>query len=583
MIACTDARCVGAVAGAVRERLALLAGAVARTATRRKDLADVRSDLDRAMVETLYQIDERFKRLRALASEREAALTEEVIATTSRLMAKLALQERACSLALDDARLAMLTAERFVPCPSVAFDERGNATLLSQNLLQHHEDDDGSDEEDENNEEDDENEEDEDNEEEQQKQVEQEQSVESTKTTAESTASGTMAKTASSSEETSSGKATTTTEKKTKKDKMTKKKQQSTTKQQEQEQTMEQQQMESIPNTPEAIGTLVDTLHLLGDADGSLRDVEGVRPGITTPHVRLSGAEAYEQLCGAVRGLCGVRVEMPPVRLAVAAAGGVWWNALMLEWRADSSCAAFMRLHGDAQYELQMRAPGEADFRALYRGPATEHTVRELLPQTTYDFRCRLHLATGDASPFCAPVAVTTSTPPGAFTLRDGPNYMLDTSRMIVTKTSTAKECWDATVVAAAPLAPRTVHRWFVRLRALHAPTAAVLVGVAPAAVDQSQVGNGNKCGWYLFSGISSLWSGPPQRMRNRILFGVTPLKAGDAVGVILDTTGPRGVLSFFITGHDWRVGYDDIPLDAPLVPCVILSEPNDCVEVVVF
>lgn len=532
---------MGAVAGAVRERLALLAGAVERTGTRRKDIADIRSELDRAMVETLYQIDERFKRLRALASEREAALTEEVIATTSRLMAKLSLQERACSLALDDARYAMLTAERFVPCPSVTFDERGNASLVPPKE-----------------------EEEEDEEQKQKKQQQQGKGQEGEneqETTAETKEQG-------------QGQEQETT-----------KKQQQEEEGEKPEKTPEEQEQEEedLPNTAEAIGTLVDTLHLLGDADGSLRDVEGVRPGITTPHVRLSGTEAYEQLCGAVRGLCGVRVEMPPVRLAVSPAGGVWWNALMLEWRVDSSCAAFMRLHGDAQYELQMRAPGEADFRTLYRGPATEHTVRELLPQTTYDFRCRVQLATGEAAPFCAPVAVTTSTPPGGFQLRDGPNYMLDTSRMIVTKTSTAKECWDATVVAAAPLAPHTVHRWFVRLRALHAPTASILVGVAPATIDQTQIGNGNKCGWYLFSGISSLWSGPPQRMRNRILFGVTPLRAGDAVGVILDTTGARGVLSFFITGHDWRVGYDDIPLDTPLVPCVILSEPNDCVEVVVF
>ena len=44
-----------------------------------------------------------------------------------------------------------------------------------------------------------------------------------------------------------------------------------------------------------------------------------------------------------------------------------------------------------------------------------------------------------------------------------------------------------------------------------------------------------------------------------------------------MDTT--KGELSFFVNGVNLGVAFDGIPLDKPLVPCVILQYEGDSVE----
>ena len=44
-----------------------------------------------------------------------------------------------------------------------------------------------------------------------------------------------------------------------------------------------------------------------------------------------------------------------------------------------------------------------------------------------------------------------------------------------------------------------------------------------------------------------------------------------------MDTT--KGELSFVVNGVNLGVAFDGIPLDKPLVPCVILSYEGDSVE----
>ena len=54
----------------------------------------------------------------------------------------------------------------------------------------------------------------------------------------------------------------------------------------------------------------------------------------------------------------------------------------------------------------------------------------------------------------------------------------------------------------------------------------------------------------------------------------------GDSVGVVMDTTS--GELSFSLDGVDLGVAYEGIPLDKPLVPCVLLYYRYDSVELVI-
>ena len=51
-------------------------------------------------------------------------------------------------------------------------------------------------------------------------------------------------------------------------------------------------------------------------------------------------------------------------------------------------------------------------------------------------------------------------------------------------------------------------------------------------------------------------------------------------MGIVMDTK--RGDLSFALGGVNLGVAYKGIPLDKPLVPCVILRKSSDSVELVI-
>ena len=54
-------------------------------------------------------------------------------------------------------------------------------------------------------------------------------------------------------------------------------------------------------------------------------------------------------------------------------------------------------------------------------------------------------------------------------------------------------------------------------------------------------------------------------------------MHTGDSVGVVVDTA--KGELSFAVGGANLGVAYERIPLDKPLVPCVLLLCKGDYVE----
>ena len=54
-------------------------------------------------------------------------------------------------------------------------------------------------------------------------------------------------------------------------------------------------------------------------------------------------------------------------------------------------------------------------------------------------------------------------------------------------------------------------------------------------------------------------------------------MHTGDSVGVVMDTA--KGELSFVLKGVNLGVAYEGIPLDKPLVPCVLLYWSGDSVE----
>ena len=110
-----------------------------------------------------------------------------------------------------------------------------------------------------------------------------------------------------------------------------------------------------------------------------------------------------------------------------------------------------------------------------------------------------------------------------------------------------------------------------------------IFIGVAPSNIDQNIYYNYDKCGWYFSCYGSQLYSGPPHNYEGKE-YGPRKgngqyVHTGDSVGVTMDTA--KGELSFILNGVNLGVAYEGIPLDKPLMPCVILDYNSDSVELV--
>ena len=89
-------------------------------------------------------------------------------------------------------------------------------------------------------------------------------------------------------------------------------------------------------------------------------------------------------------------------------------------------------------------------------------------------------------------------------------------------------------------------------------------------------------CGWYIYCYSSTLRYGPPHDYKWKE-YGARKengnyLHIEDSVGVVMDTA--KGELSFVVKGVNVGVAYEGIPLDKPLVPCVVLANNGDSVGI---
>ena len=146
---------------------------------------------------------------------------------------------------------------------------------------------------------------------------------------------------------------------------------------------------------------------------------------------------------------------------------------------------------------------------------------------------------------------------------------------------------WDyCTVIGNTPLPRDAVTSWSVKiLKSRNNDGCRIKVGVAPSDIDQNKWDNYDSCGWYFDCYYSSLWSGPPHNYSGE-RYGPKRkesdgkyLHNGGAVGVVMDTA--KGELLFAVNDVNFGVAYEGVPLDKPLVPCVILYYKGDSVELV--
>ena len=163
--------------------------------------------------------------------------------------------------------------------------------------------------------------------------------------------------------------------------------------------------------------------------------------------------------------------------------------------------------------------------------------------------------------------------------MKESPNsrYVLEgPSNTIIKKT--CSNGWNCTAIGNDPLPQNTITEWDVKIIST-TQNGHIMVGVAPQDIDVNAGNNFSKCGWYFFCYNSTLYSGPPKKHSGDSYGQGKNLKAGDIVGVKMDTT--KGELSFSVNGVSLGVAYDGIPLDKPLVPAIDLYNTNDSVEII--
>ena len=158
------------------------------------------------------------------------------------------------------------------------------------------------------------------------------------------------------------------------------------------------------------------------------------------------------------------------------------------------------------------------------------------------------------------------------------PYSLVDPSHRIVEKLGKRMK----TIIGNSVLPSNTSVFWTIRvLSSAKNNGRGILVGVAPFDIELSEEDNFEKSGWYFDCYESTLSSGPPHKYKGK---GYGPRKKDgeyvhteDAIGIVMDTT--KGDLSFVLNGVNFGVAYEGIPLNNPLVPCVLMLLEGDYLE----
>lgn len=139
--------------------------------------------------------------------------------------------------------------------------------------------------------------------------------------------------------------------------------------------------------------------------------------------------------------------------------------------------------------------------------------------------------------------------------------------------------CW-ATVIGNVLLPVGKTVRWSIRLLKSRDNGRGISVGVAPFDILLNVANNGNSCGWYFNPSTSTLRSGPPHHFNEKkYSTSYNSKKKGD-IEVTMSTL--TGDLSFSAPGKSiLSTAYKAIPLDKPLVPCVLIYYKGDSIELV--
>ena len=258
-----------------------------------------------------------------------------------------------------------------------------------------------------------------------------------------------------------------------------------------------------------------------------------------------------------------------------------------------SSSATLMwdKVDCDCIYEIGLKAVSLGSDEMVYNSFEPTLTLHDLEQETKYFIHVRTVTSQNVGNCIWSnPVSIQTK---NSFTdcvwmkcpdyVDENRKYSVDGKNLrIATKIG---DGWS-TIIGNTPLPLNKVVSWSIKvLKSRDNDGSCIDVGVAPSDINQNEDDTFKKCGWYFGCYGSRLWSGPPHYYDTKE-YGPRKgrkgqyIHTGDTVSVVMDTA--KGELSFALNGVNLGVAYEGIPLDKPLVPCVLLWYIGDSVELII-
>lgn len=138
------------------------------------------------------------------------------------------------------------------------------------------------------------------------------------------------------------------------------------------------------------------------------------------------------------------------------------------------------------------------------------------------------------------------------------------------------------TVIGNTPIYTDKDSVWTITIiRSIKGNGEGIYVGVAPYDIVLKDSNNHEKCGWYISCRDLTLHSGPPQNYRGKKYITKDETEACVSAGCVIGVSvhlATRGV-SFYLNQTSYGIAFEGIPFDKPLIPCVLLRNTGDSVE----
>lgn len=139
-----------------------------------------------------------------------------------------------------------------------------------------------------------------------------------------------------------------------------------------------------------------------------------------------------------------------------------------------------------------------------------------------------------------------------------------------------------ATIIGNEPIPVEKISSWTVKIRnSAEKNSNFIYIGVAPFDISQDVDTNYWELGWYLNCYSCTLFSSPPHNFWKKE-YGPRQadgsyVRVNDEVKVTMDTF--LGDMSFSLDDNTLGCAFENIPLDKPLLPCVLVWTKGDSIE----